>query len=332
MIIFIAGIVSFSLAFLVLPYWIRRAKNYGFVEKDVHKKNATAVGLGGLIIGLGFIGGLLFYIAYEVFYIKSNSSLVAIFSVMTSILIAIILGLVDDLLGWKIGLRKYQKITMTFLIALPIMVINAGVSEITLPFIGQVNVFFLYPLILVPLGISGAANGFNILAGYNGLESGMGILILLSQGLIVLKLGNNVVALMAFCMAASLLAFLYYNKFPAKIFPGDSMTYSVGALIAIVAILGNIEKFSIMLFIPYLIEGALKLRGNLQKESFAKLRSDGSFTEPYDKYYGLEHIAITIARKIKKKAYETDVVFILWTFQIIISILVLADFFIFRII
>jgi len=329
-IVFGISAISFLITFLVLPFWIKKAKKYGFVEKDVHKKEGKAAGLGGLIVGFGFIVGLLAYTAYSVFYLKDGPNLVVIFAVMSSILIAMVIGMVDDLLGWKIGLRKYQKILLNILIALPIMAINAGVSKITVPFIGKTNIFWLYPLLVVPVAISGTANGFNIIAGYNGLEAGMGIIILASQGLIVLSLGNSAAAVMAFCMAAALLAFLFFNKYPAKVFPGDTMTYTVGALIGIVAIVGNIEKFSLMLFMPYFIEGILKLRGKLRKESFAKLLPDGSLAEPYKKYYGLEHIAITIARKIKKKCHEKDVVLILWLFQLAVAAIVLLDFFIFK--
>jgi len=322
-------LASFLAALFVIPFWIRKAKRYGFVEKDVHKKNASAVGLGGLAVVFSFLVGILAYVALEVFYLKDSSNLITIFAVLSSILIALVIGLVDDLLGWKIGLRKYQKILLPIFIALPIMAINAGASEITLPFIGKINIFFLYPLIAIPLGISGAANGFNIMGGYNGLEAGMGIIILFVQGIIAYLAGSTTAAVIAFCMVASLAAFLIYNKYPAKIFPGNTMTYAVGALIGIVAIIGNIEKFSLMLFIPYFIEGVLKLRGKLQKESFAKLLPDGSLSEPYKKYYGLEHVAIAIAKKIKNKCYEYDVVKILWLFQIIIAAIVLVNFFYF---
>jgi len=323
--------VSFVIILLAVPYWTRKARKYGFVERDVHKKEGAAVGLGGLLVVFGFVAGILAYVAAEIFYFKNLPRLDIIFAVLASMLIALIIGMVDDLLGWKIGLKKHQKILLVLLIALPIMAINAGASEITLPFIGKINIFFLYPLIVVPLGISGAANGFNIIGGYNGLEAGMGIIILAAQGFITLSTGETAASVIAFTMVAALLAFLIYNKYPAKIFPGDSMTYSVGALIGIIAVIGNVEKFSVMLFTPYLLEGILKLRGRLKKESFAKLLPDGSLAEPYKKYYGLEHIAITIARKIKKKCHETDVVLMLWAFQMAVAAIVLLYFYLPRI-
>ena len=124
-------------------------------------------------------------------------------------------------------------------------------------------------------------------------------------------------------MVASLIAFYIFNTFPARVFPGDVLTYSVGALIASIAILGNIEKIAIFFFIPYMIETGLKLRGKLVKESFAKVNKDGSLEMPYKKIYGLEHLAILILKKYKlsKKVYEKDVVYLINGFQILIVIL-----------
>ncbi len=50
-------------------------------------------------------------------------------------------------------------------------------------------------------------------------------------------------------MVGALLAFLWFNWYPAKVFPGDTLTYSVGALVACIAILGDMEKIAVILFI-----------------------------------------------------------------------------------
>jgi len=80
--------------------------------------------------------------------------------------------------------------------------------------------------------------------------------------------------------------FYIFNKYPAKVFPGDVLTYSVGAIIAITAILGNIEKIAVFFFIPYIIEVVLKSRGRLKKASFAEVQEDGSLKNRYNKFYG----------------------------------------------
>ena len=180
-----------------------------------------------------------------------------------------------------------------------------------------------YPLFLIPLGILGTSTTFNFLAGYNGLETSQGILILSSLAFVTWLTDKSWLGLICLIMISSLIAFYIFNKYPAKIFPGDVMTYSTGALIAIVAILGNIEKIAIFFFIPYIIETGLKLKGKLKKESFAKVNEDGSLEMPYSKIYGLEHLAIFILKKIKKnkKVYEKEVVYLINGFQILVIII-----------
>ena len=101
------------------------------------------------------------------------------------------------------------------------------------------------------------------------------------------------------------------------------MTYSVGMMIAAMAIVGNVEKIAVFFFIPYILETILKLRGKLVKQSFGKPNKDGSLEMPYDKIYGLEHLAIKILKKIKssKKAYENEVVLLINGFQILVIVL-----------
>ena len=94
-------------------------------------------------------------------------------------------------------------------------------------------------------------------------------------------------------------------------------------MIAIIAILGNMEKIAVFFFIPYIIEVILKSRGRLKKESFVKLNSDGSLDMPYEKIYSLSHLSVYILKKIKpsKKVYEKEVVYLINAFQIFIIIL-----------
>jgi len=148
-------------------------------------------------------------------------------------------------------------------------------------------------------------------------------LILSSLALINFFIGNNWLGLISLIMVVCLLAFYIFNKYPAKVFPGDILTYSIGGLCAIIAILGNIEKLALFFFIPYIIETGFKLRGKLKKESFANVNADGSLEKPYKKIYGLEHLAIYILKRIKKnkKVYEKEVVFMINGFQILIIIL-----------
>lgn len=321
--ILISVLISFLIVYFLLPVWIKKAKSMNLVGKDMHKKNKKIAEGGGLIVLFGIIFGFLFYIAIKTFYFNNVSSLIQILALINVLLLSAIVGIVDDLLGWKKGLSKSSRLIMISLAAIPLMVINAGHSIMTLPFLGPINFGIFYPLFIIPIGVVGATTTFNFLAGYNGLEASQGILVLSALGIAAYISKSHWLSVLCLYAIVSLIAFYIYNKTPAKVFPGDILTYSIGALIAGVAILGNIEKFAVFIFIPYIIETILKLRGGLKIESFAKLEKDGSLKMPYKKIYGLEHLSIYLLKKIKPshKVYEKEVVYFINLFQIIIIIL-----------
>ena len=249
-------------------------------------------------------------------------------ALLSVILIASGIGLIDDLFGWrKGGLSIKSRVILLIIAAIPLMAINAGKSLVAIPILGKVDLGLLYPLIVIPIGIIGATTTFNILAGFNGLEAGQGIILLLGLGFLSFFTGSSWLAVIALIMAASLLAFLMYNFFPAKVFPGDALTYSVGALIAILSILGNFEKIALFFYIPYILETVLKLRGRLIKQSFGKPNQDGSLGLKYERIYSLNHLAILIMQRLNVKPTEKRAVLMIWAFQIII---ILLGFLIFR--
>lgn len=320
-------IIGFLLTFITMPFWIKKAKKAGLVWEDMNKPGPPkkVAGSGGIVVVIAFIIGVFYYVAVRTFVIKDLDSInLYIFALLSVVLILSIVGIIDDLLGWKNkGLSRRTRILLAFVAAIPLVVINAGTSTMNLPFLGSIDFGIFYPLLLIPIGIAGATTTYNLLAGYNGLEAGQGILILGFFSYVAYISGFAWLALIGLTMVFALLGFWFYNKYPAKVFPGDSLTWTIGALIAGMAILGHFQKIAIFVFIPYIIETGLKLRGKLEKQSFAKPNKDGSLELPYKKIYGLEHLAIYILKKIKpsKKVYENDVVYLIHGFQIFIIIL-----------
>lgn len=309
--------LGFLISFFSLPFWIKRAKKVGLAGKDMQKVNKEEVAeAGGVCVIMGFILGILIYIAIKTFYFKAYEEITEIFASLSVILIISFVGFTDDILGWKIGLNKPLKILFLAFASLPLIVINAGQA------VTGNGLELIYPLFFIAIGFVGTYS-FNFLAGYNGLETSQGILILSALAIVTYLTGNRWLSIIGLVMVFCLIAFYFFNKYPAKVFPGDILTSSVGALIAIMAILGNIEKIALFFFIPYILETILKARGKLKKESFAKVNEDGSLEMPYDKIYGLEHLAIYILKKIKpsKKVYEKDVVHLINFFQILVIIL-----------
>ena len=319
---------SFLVTFLLTPLWIRAAPHAGLVGRDMNKHDKPTVAeIGGIPLVAGFTSGVLTYIAISTFYFKQNGFLVLILAALLTVLSITIIGIVDDILRWKIGLKQWQKPLLTLPAALPVMAVNAGQSSMILPFIGSVDLGIIYPLLIIPIGVAGAANGFNMLAGYNGLEAGMGAIILTTMGLVAWKTGETWVTMLAFSMVFALIAFLRYNWYPAKVFPGDTMTYSVGALIASVAIFGNMEKIAVLLFIPYILDFFLPLRAGLKVEAFAKPNKDNSLEMPYgDSWrdiYDSTHLALFVLKKLKTKVYEKDVVTFILSAELLIALVVI---------
>ena len=316
-------LASFLIVLFLMPIWIRKAKQIGLMWNDMNKlKKEKVAGSGGIVVLCSFVISVFIFVAYRTFYFNDTSYLMKIISLISVVLLAAGVGLVDDLFGWQHGgLSRRSRLIMIAIAAIPLMAMNAGRHTMSIPFLGVVDFGILYPLILIPLGIVGATTTFNFLAGMNGLEAGQGAIILSALSLTALLTGNSWLAVINLCMVISLLAFLFYNFVPAKVFPGDVMTYAVGSLIAISAILGNFEKIAIFFFIPYILETILKSRGGLVKSSFGKPQKDGTLDLLHDKIYGLTHLSIYLMKRLGIKATEKKVVYSIWLFQILVIII-----------
>jgi len=316
-------IASFFITLFVIPFWIRKAHQINLMWDDMNKLNAEKVaGSGGIIVLLGFLLSVFIFIAYRVFYLNSSDFLVFVLAIIVCVMFSGSIGMIDDLFGWQRGgLSISSRLILLVLAAVPLVVINAGKHAMSIPFFGIVDFGFFYPLFLIPLGIVGATSTFNFLAGFNGLEAGNGIIILSSLAIVSFFTSNSWLSVIALSMVFSLLAFLIFNFYPAKVFPGNVMTYAIGSLIASIAIIGNFEKIAVFFFIPVILEVFLKIRGGLKKQSFGKPNPDGSLSLRYDRFYSLNHISISVLEKLGIKPTEKRAVYLMWAFQIIIIVI-----------
>lgn len=313
----ISVVVSFLLTVLLMPKWIKTCRKIGLVWEDMnkfgHPKNVAASG--GIVVVMSFVLGVMTYLALKTFVFGGQVKSLEIFALLSVILILSIVGLTDDLLGWRNkGLSMRVRLLLAATASIPLVVINAGVHTVAVPFFGSVNFGIFYPLFLIPLAVVGVSTTYNFLAGFNGLEAGQGILIVGFLSFVAYATGSPWLAVVGLCMVGALFGFYIFNKVPAQVFPGDIVTYAVGALIAGMAILGNFEKIAFIVFIPYIIEVILKSRGGLKKHSFGIPNKNGTLKMPYDKIYGLEHLAIKI---LGKGATEKKVVYLIHAFQIL---------------
>ena len=325
---YIYGIISFIATLLVCDWLIRYLKRIKLEVKDQNKQNKPLIPIsGGLAVLVGMFSGLLIFIFTRTFFkgkydlILNNNNLVILFAAMISLFIITLVGFLDDLVirddkESSSGLRQWQKPLLTITAAIPLMVIHAGTARMGLPFFGVIELGLLYPLIFIPIGVMGAANMVNMLAGFNGMETGMGIIYTASLGLYAFTNQRDIAALIALVACASLIAFYYYNRYPAKILPGDSLTYLLGGVIAIIAILGNIERAALIISIPFFIEFILKARSKFKANSYGYYKN-GKIQSTYDKIYSIPHLLT-----IKGKYTEKQITYFMITIELFFSMLI----------
>ncbi len=325
-----ASLVSMLVTLALAYKWIGIAEKNGLTGIDKNKPGEIRVAeAGGIWVIVGSVFGLLVLVALYRYIEGRVYHDDELFALSILLLMAGLIGLLDDLLGWKKGIRRRYRILATIPIALPLMVIKAGVSQMNLPLIGVVDLGLLYPLVLVPIGVMGAANAFNMIAGYNGLEAGMGLLLMTFTSVYSLANGITHVFYASIIMASALLGFLWLNWYPAKLFPGNTLTYGVGAYYAGLVITGNFEKFGLALFTLYFLEFALFIRGKLNgvdKENFGVVEPGGRLKPPYGgRVYSVTHLAILILDKTIG-ATEVRVTLLILLLQALVGILSLAVF------
>lgn len=298
--------VSFISSVLIMPKAIEFLKSANILGIDQQKRGKPLIpSSGGLPVAFGVLGGIMFYIALNTFILKNAINLTSLLAASSAILIIILIGILDDLnikqmqqksrtgtSEYRVGLRQWVKPVLTLAGAIPLMAISAGKSILALPFIGHVDVGIMFPLIIVPIAVVVVSNVNNMLAGMNGLESGLGFVASISLGIYLLISGAIEGSVVSLSLAAALLGFLIYNWYPARILPGDSLTYLIGATFVTAVIIGDAEKFAMFIYIPWMIEALLKLRGRFAVSSLGILQENGKLKSQYKKVYSLTHLVM----------------------------------------
>ena len=204
LILIISIIIAFITTYLLTPWFIKYLKSIGLIVKDQNKESKPLVPIsGGLPVLCGFIIGVFILIFFNIFIPTLSNNLLTeqdinlIFASLSSMFIIVLIGLIDDLMIKKnknaaTGLNQWQKPLLTLFEAIPLMAVNAGEHTMSFPFIGSISFSWIYPIILIPIGVVGASNMVNMFAGYNGLETGLGITYLTILGTYTFVYGNPV--------------------------------------------------------------------------------------------------------------------------------------------
>src|SRR3989344_4810490 len=185
----VGALVGFLIVMYFTPWFIKFLKSIGLVVKDQNKENKPLIPVsGGLVVLAGLMAGLMSYIFIQTFFYKNTSPLMIVLASTTSLFLVTLIGFLDDLLIMEskdksMGLKQWQKPLLTVVGAVPLMVIHAGNSTMWVPFLGEVQFGLIYPLILIPIIFVGASNMVNMLAGFNGFETGLGLIYIGNLGL-----------------------------------------------------------------------------------------------------------------------------------------------------
>jgi UDP-N-acetylglucosamine--dolichyl-phosphate N-acetylglucosaminephosphotransferase len=256
--IFLIFIVSFIASFAGFPIIIPRLKRAGIVGRNMNSEKQEEIAeMGGLVIAASFGAGMVFAIFLRTFFdLFLSVSLTSILAVLSTVLIVVIIGVFDDL----ISIRQWIKAIIPVFAALPLMALKEGYSMMRIPFVGMIDFGIFYPLVLVPLGITGAANAVNMLAGFNGLEVGMGVVAVGALAVIAYLIGQTTALIILLAALGALIAALYYNWYPAKVLVGDVGTLTIGAVIASAVIVGNYETAGAIIIIPYVVDFLIKAK------------------------------------------------------------------------
>jgi len=134
------------------------------------------------------------------------------------------------------------------------------------------------------------ANAVNMLDVFNGSLSGTLTIVSLTLAVVLAVSGKTTAVGLALALFGSLLAFYLFNRYPARVFGGDTGSLAVGAAVGALAVIGRIELVTIVAIAPYIMNsfyglasiGRLYERREIKPRP-VKLRSDGMLEATTDK-------------------------------------------------
>lgn len=255
--------ITFALTWFATPRLAERLGKWGITGRDVHKEDKPErAEMGGIAVLIGFYPAALLAL-----YLAESSQSTLSAAILTITIVSAI-GLSD----YVFKFRQSQKTFALMVASLPLIWEFQRVNTILFPMLGTISFGYFYPIVIIPLALTTASNFTNMLAGFNGLEAGAGALALLTVSLSAAILNRPDVLLVTLPMCAGWLAFLRYNWYPAKVFPGDVGTLLIGATVMTAAVMGRMEVICMVTLFPHAIDFTLKM---LTRSPFSHRRTHG---------------------------------------------------------
>jgi len=239
----ITTLVSSIITFIGIPK-LKKIKIKQIIREEGPKNHFLKQGtptMGGIFfIPIGII------ISNILYFNKDNYNIILTLSFV--IIFFMFIGFIDDFLSFKkkinTGLRSNQKILLQSLISLIFILICAS-NNLIPQNIQIANKVFNIGNLIYPLGIFvllAESNSTNLTDGLDGLLSGCSVLIFTGLAISILienPSDNFTLAPLCIAMAGACMGFLFLNKYPAKLFMGDSGSLAIGASLGGIALISN---------------------------------------------------------------------------------------------
>lgn len=242
-----AAVVGYALGvaatLVMVPATVWLSKKYRLLGVDIHKADKRVLpSIGGLSVVIGTnLAAILVTLPMG---LLNNMTLAFILTCSTVATI----GLVEDVKE----LNPVVKTALTAVAGIFILVLGAYDPRPVLPLIGRTRLTIIYPFIVL-LAIAITSNGVNSMDTLNGSLAGTSIVALIPIVVLSYLSGKSETFVLAAILAGSLTTFLWYNKFPAKIFCGNSGSLYVGAALGTLAITGKVEIAVMVALMPQIM-------------------------------------------------------------------------------
>lgn len=241
---------------LLIPFL--KQKQFGqFIREEgpeAHKKKAGTPTMGGVMIVLGIAAGL-------VTGIVTNGDAADTFAIILTMLVFGAIGFLDDFekIAKKnnLGLTAKQKILLQVLLSLGIglyMILGGNGTDVLIPF---VNIYVNFGLLFMPFVILtevAMSNGVNLSDGLDGLASSVTLVVAILLAVVGYTHDVYILTVSGLAIAGSLIGFLFFNKYPAKIFMGDTGSMALGGVLSAIAIVSKTEFLLPIAGIIYVVE------------------------------------------------------------------------------
>lgn len=256
--IMIGFLMSAGLGLILVPCLkkLRVGQKISIFVGETHRKKEGTPTMGGLIFILPTIIATIALVLMGKISYTSNLGIVLLVFLGYACI-----GFLDDFLsirkGNNEGLTTYQKLFMQVLIAIGFFYIYMRSGGQTSWVVGTLHIDlemgWLYGLFILFV-LVGASNAVNITDGLDGLAGGLSAIAFIAFSLISLMVGFEDIGIFSLILVGSIVGFLIYNTYPAKIFMGDTGSLALGGVMGAIAILTHRELTLLVVASVFVIE------------------------------------------------------------------------------